>query len=207
MKDIYIYGAGGMAKSIFSTAQILNYNILGFIDDTKNQNNLKLFDKPILKQVPKNENINLIVGVGDCNIRKNIIDKLSLIKNINFISIIHPSAIISKYSKIGIGVYIGINSIIDINSNINNFSIINNCSIINHDVNIGKYCHIAPNVAIAGNVNIGDLSWIGIGSCIKEKINIGNNVLIGAGSVVVKNIQNNAIVYGNPAKIRKYKNE
>ena len=35
-------------------------------------------------------------------------------------------------------------------------------------------------------------------------IMIGDNVTIGAGSVVVKDIPDNAVVVGNPAKIIKY---
>ena len=35
---------------------------------------------------------------------------------------------------------------------------------------------------------------------IKEGVEIGDNVIIGAGSVVIKNVDNNKIVYGNPAK-------
>ena len=40
---------------------------------------------------------------------------------------------------------------------------------------------------------------IGVGACIKNNITIGNNTTIGAGSVVVKNIDENTIAYGNPA--------
>ena len=48
---------------------------------------------------------------------------------------------------------------------------------------------IGDNVSVGSNVNI-------IG-----KIRIGNNVIIGAGSVVVKDVPDNCVVAGNPAKI------
>lgn len=51
---------------------------------------------------------------------------------------------------------------------------------------------------------IGNNVDIGSNVCIIGPINIGNNVKIGAGSVVVKNIPDNVIVAGNPAKIIKY---
>ena len=50
-------------------------------------------------------------------------------------------------------------------------------------------CRIGDNVSLGANVNI-------IG-----KINIGNNVIVGAGSVVVKDVPDNCVVAGNPAKI------
>lgn len=52
---------------------------------------------------------------------------------------------------------------------------------------------------------IGDNVSVGCHACIIGGVRIGNNVIIGAGSVVVKDVPDNAIVAGNPAKILKYK--
>ena len=51
----------------------------------------------------------------------------------------------------------------------------------------------------------GELSFIGIGITIIQGIKIGKNVTIGAGSVVIKDISNDVIAIGNPAKIIKSK--
>lgn len=50
------------------------------------------------------------------------------------------------------------------------------------------------------NVKIGNRVFIGAGSIILPGITIGNDVIVGAGSVVTKDIPDNAIVAGNPAK-------
>lgn len=54
---------------------------------------------------------------------------------------------------------------------------------------------------------IGDNVTIGCHACVIGGVHIGNNVTIGAGAVVVKDVPDNAIVVGNPARIIKYKNE
>ena len=54
---------------------------------------------------------------------------------------------------------------------------------------------------------IGNNVTVGCHVAIIGDITIGNNVSIGAGSVVVKDVPDNAIVVGNPARIIKYKNE
>ena len=54
---------------------------------------------------------------------------------------------------------------------------------------------------IGNNVNIGS------NVCIIGGILIGNNVVIGAGSIVVKDIPDNVVVAGNPAKIIRYINK
>ena len=55
-------------------------------------------------------------------------------------------------------------------------------------------------------VNIGNNVWIGAGAIILPGVSIGDNSVIGAGSVVTKDIPNNSIAVGNPAKV-KSKNE
>lgn len=54
-------------------------------------------------------------------------------------------------------------------------------------------------------VHIGDNCEFGIGVKIFGKVNIGNNVTIGAYSIVTKDIPDNAIVAGIPAKIIRFK--
>lgn len=50
---------------------------------------------------------------------------------------------------------------------------------------------------------IGDNVSIGANATIIGDITIGNNVIIGAGSVVVKDVPDNCVVAGNPAKVIK----
>lgn len=82
-------------------------------------------------------------------------------------------------------------------------------------ISIGDDVTIAPRVTILahdaspqafrqitkiGRVNIGDSVFIGAGSIILPGVTIGDNVVIGAGSVVTKDIPDNCVAAGNPAK-------
>jgi len=58
---------------------------------------------------------------------------------------------------------------------------------------IGAFC-------IRGQVNIGDDAWIGAGAVILPNVRIGKCAVIGAGSVVTKNVDDYAIMAGNPAR-------
>lgn len=53
-----------------------------------------------------------------------------------------------------------------------------------------------------GPVTIGSNVFIGVNSIILPGVTIGSNVVIGAGSVVTRDIPDNSIVAGNPAKKR-----
>lgn len=54
-----------------------------------------------------------------------------------------------------------------------------------------------------GKVSIGNNVFVGAGSMILPNVKIGDNVVIGAHSVVTKDIPNNSVVVGNPAKVIK----
>lgn len=60
---------------------------------------------------------------------------------------------------------------------------------------------------IAKPIHIKENAWIGINSTILPGVTIGKNAIVGASSVVTKDVPDNAVVVGNPAKIIKYVNE
>ena len=56
-------------------------------------------------------------------------------------------------------------------------------------------------LAIAEPIHIGDDIWIGGNVTILPGVNIGNNVVIGAGAVVTKDIPDNSLAIGVPARV------
>ncbi len=53
-------------------------------------------------------------------------------------------------------------------------------------------------------ITIGDNVWFGGNCVVLSGVTIGNNVVVGAGSIVTKDIPDNAVVAGNPARILRY---
>ncbi len=80
-------------------------------------------------------------------------------------------------------------------------------------VKIGNYCTILPMVLFGKahpenntKIIVGDNCYFGVGSSvIGNNITIGNNVTVAAGAVVTKDIPDNVVVAGIPAKIIKIK--
>lgn len=58
-----------------------------------------------------------------------------------------------------------------------------------------------PDFDAFGKVIIGDNIYMGNNVMIMPGITIGNNVVIGAGSIVTKNVPDNVIIGGNPARV------
>lgn len=80
---------------------------------------------------------------------------------------------------------------------------------IDHMCQIGHNCQIGDNVVvyvgakILGSCRIGNNTYIGANAVILPHITIGSNSYIGAGSVVTKNVPDNVVYCGNPAKYLK----
>jgi len=116
--------------------------------------------------------------------------------------------VIGKNVEIGDGTVVMAGAVINPSSKIGEQSIINTSSVIEHDSQIGNFSTIAPKVAMGGGVQIGNFSTISIGATVKHLIKIGDDVVVGANSLVLKNLPNNIVAYGLPAKkIRERKRE
>jgi len=145
------------------------------------------------------------IGMYDGYLR-NYISNLFIKKGLKPISIISKNSIIDKSSKVGHGLLALPSSVIHKKSHIGNNCLLNVNSIIDHECIIGNGVHIMGSAYIAGRVQIGDHSSIGANSTILPDITIGKNAIIGAGSVVTKNVKDNHVVVGNPARfLRKNK--
>lgn len=77
---------------------------------------------------------------------------------------------------------------------------IDNLVHIAHNVKIGNHVIITAHVMIAGSTVIGDYTWIAPCACIREKISIGRNVTVGLAALVGKNLEDESVVVGLPAK-------
>ncbi|MBL7936890.1 MAG: hypothetical protein JNM51_13880 [Bacteroidia bacterium] len=76
---------------------------------------------------------------------------------------------------------------------------------IGHNTTTGFNNVIAAGTVLAGGTVIGDNNFIGVKTLVKEKCVIGSNVITGMGSVILKNVPDNQIWVGNPAKFLKEK--
>jgi UDP-3-O-[3-hydroxymyristoyl] glucosamine N-acyltransferase LpxD len=75
-----------------------------------------------------------------------------------------------------------------------------NCCAVGHDCKLGKRVMIYAGTMLAGFVEVGDDTHITLNSTIKNGIRIGKNVTVNMGSVVIRDINDGEVVFGNPAK-------
>jgi sugar O-acyltransferase (sialic acid O-acetyltransferase NeuD family) len=205
---ILIWGTSGHALVVADIIRLCEeYEIAGFLDDNRNCHGADFLDTPILggreqlKRLRKKNFTYLIVGVGDCRARLELAD-LALTKGFKLATAIHPKTTIANDVFIGRGTVIMAGSVVNPQARIAQNVIINTLASVGHECQLEKGVHVGPGVRLGGGVKIGKGSWIGIGAVAKDNIKIGANVTVGAGSVVIKDLPDNVIAYGVPARIQ-----
>lgn len=203
MKKVALIGYSGHSFVVADVLKQSGYKLIGYFEKKcVNTNPMQLEylgyegDNDFISKLKK---ASVFPAVGDNLIRKRIMAFI-LERKIQVALAISNKANISNYVIIGQGTLVCPGVCINPFSIIGKGVILNTGAIIEHECVISDFVHIAPGAVLAGNVQIGEYSFVGANSVVKQGIRIGKNVTVGAGAVVLKDIPDNEICIGNPAK-------
>lgn len=145
---------------------------------------------------------NVLILVSNTRLRTKLID-IAKKNKIKILNAVHPSSVILKSSKLGVGVVIEPFVFVGCKAKIDDGVIIQQKSSVEHGTLIEKGVNINPNVMITGNCHIEKNCTLHTGSIISNNIKIKKNSIIGAGSLVLKDVKQNSFYWGIPAKFKK----
>lgn len=201
MNEIYLFGGGAHAKVLIDCVEQEGlYQVKSILDDQPSVTHILKYDVSKRNGDHRYKDQPAIIAITNCAIRQKITASLTC----DFITTIHPTAIVSSHASIGYGTQILAGAIVNAGTSIGNHCIINTGAIVEHDCVISDFVHLAPRAAIGGGAKIGNGTQIGIGACVIQNINIGSNVMIGAGAAVIRDIPDNCTAVGVPAKPIKF---
>jgi len=203
-----IWGASGHSTIV---ADILSlgdeYEVLGFLDDLSPERAGESFAGATVLggrdrlATLKGEGVShMALGIGDCSVRVKLAGE-ALAAGYALVTAIHPSAVIASDVSVGEGSVICAGVVVNTTARIGRAVIVNTSASIDHHCVIEDGAHIAPGVHLPGNVHVGSETLIGVGSTTRDGVRIGSGCVIGAGSVVIEDIPDDAVAYGNPARI------
>jgi sugar O-acyltransferase (sialic acid O-acetyltransferase NeuD family) len=215
MNNLVLIGGGNQAHY---TIDIINkegkYNIIGIIDSIEEIGAYKFGYKIIgrqenLKNLIEEYNIDCgIISIGDNWSRYYVSKKLlELVPNFKFVNAIHPSVIIGDNVKLGVGVVAMAGVIFNPKAIIGDFTFFATGAQIEHDCVINDYASVSAGSITGGFVKINKFSAITLGVVIMDRIEIGENTVVGSSSLVTKNLPDDVLAYGNPAKIIRTRNK
>lgn len=208
MKKLYIIGSGGFSKQVIEIIEEMNkveptFEFMGLIDDDHYKMEDQVLGYPILgdtdylKEISEKEEVYAVIAIFKGEVRESIRKNLDQVKWAN---LIHPKAIVSKYTKLGQGNIICGGTVINPNCSLADHCHINIGSTLGHDVNMDDYVTIMPGANISGNVKIGTYSMVGTGAVILQGLEIEENSTLGAGAVIIKDTKKDSTYVGVPAK-------
>ena len=198
-KELIIIGAGGHGLVVADIAKQNGYQKIAFLDDNKE----KVYDYPIIgnsSEEVKYRDSDFFVAIGNNSVREHFVTALEE-KDINVISLIHPSSIIAGDVVIGNGTVIMAGAVINCKSKIGKGVILNTGCTVDHENIIGDYVHLSPGCHTSGQVVIQKETWLGTGSIVINNIEICEGCTVGAGCVVISDLSQPGTYVGVPAKL------
>lgn len=204
-KSLIIVGGGGFCREVIWLVRECSpiWRVSGILDDDPTMQGKSYCEVPVLGTVSDYAAYSdawFVVAIGSPRTRKNIVKKILSTSDVKFATLIHPSVMMSEYVDIGEGSIIAAGCILTTQIVLGKHTIVNLLTTVGHDVATGDFCTLAPHVAVSGSITMGDGVEVGTGALLIQGKRLGTGCFIGAGAVVSKDIQENILAVGSPAR-------
>lgn len=206
-KRLVVFGASGHGAVVADAASLAGFDVLGFADDDPAKAGLGLLDWSVVAigvdavaRLCREARASVVVSIGSNRARQVVLERL-VDKGLSLATIVHPTATISRFATLGAGTVVFAGVIVNAGARIGSNVILNTAASIDHDNVIGDHAHVSPGARLGGTVCVGTGTHVGIGAAVRNNLRIGAWTLVGAGSVVVKDIPDHVVAFGNPARV------
>ncbi|MEI7651783.1 MAG: acetyltransferase [Verrucomicrobiota bacterium] len=207
MKKLLIVGAGGFGREMYAWAGQhpdcgRAWALAGFLDD--NPQALAPFGDfapvaPLAGHRPSPEHI-YVCALGMPDLKEKLVAPL-VAAGAEFLTFIHPAALLGARVKLGRGVVVCPGAILSADIAIGDFAMINlNCT-IGHDATLGAWTSLSAQCDITGHVRVADRVFMGSRASVIPSKSVGSRSIVGAGAVVVTDVPAGVTVVGIPARI------
>jgi UDP-N-acetylbacillosamine N-acetyltransferase len=208
LKTVYVYGAGGHGRVVADVLRAARRPFAGFLDDSACRCRVSNLVLPVLdavqwmRGIKARDGIGVALGIGDNRAREEVAD-LCRRSGFEIVTAVHPSAVLSPAARIGVGTVVMPLAVVNADARVGSGVIINTGAVIEHDCVVGDYTHIAPNTVLGGAARVGSFSLLGLGAAVLPGVSVGSRSIIGAGSVVARDIPDDVVAMGVPARVSK----
>jgi len=201
--NLCIWGAGGHGRVVFDCAAA-SYSEIAFIDDGDGVCGSEMRGRFV--QNPETwlaqnrmSDCSVVIAIGDNRVRAARFESAAA-HGFALATVVHPSAVISPFARIGAGTVVMPGAIVNCGASIGRNCIINSGAVVEHDCEIGDHAHISPRAALGGRATVGAYAHVGIGAIVLPGATVGSGAIVGAGAVVLKTVLDGTTVAGVPAR-------
>lgn len=137
---LLVIGAGGYGRLVKEIAESTGYEIVDFLDD----NSTLAVGKIAELEVIEDKYDGSIVAIGNPEIKEKIYRRLK-----HAVSLVHPSAVVSKTAIIGNGCVIEAQAVVNSEAVVKDGSFVCAGAIVNHNSIVNEFCQIDCNAVVA----------------------------------------------------------
>ena len=206
MRNLIIIGARGFGREVYHLAtQCEGYGrdfcVKGFLDDKKESLD-GLCGYPMVLGDVESYDIEpddvFVCALGEPVYKKHYVE-IMLGKGGVFISLVHPSAIITFNTRLGQGSIVLSGAYLSCDLSLGDFITFQPFCVIGHDARIDSFCHLNSYAFMGGYASLGEGVTLHTGAKVLPHKKIGSWATVGAGSVVLRNVKSGQTVFGMPA--------
>ena len=204
-------GAGGHAKILVELLQQTGkYELVGLTDMNRERWSTKLMGYPalggddVLADLYAKGIRVAFIGVGAVSsdgtrLRAKLFRQVQQL-GFDVVTLTHPQAAISPSARIGAGSVVMAGTVLSADVRLGDNVVIYSGTVMEHDSVIESHVHLSPGVTIAGGVTIQEGAFIGAGASVIQGVRVGRWATVGAGAVVLKDVPDNVVAFGVPAR-------
>jgi len=206
-RPVIVLGAGGHAKVLIDALQACSVPVWGILDNDLAKQGGEILGVPVRGTDEKLSDwapheVLLVNALGSIEAplpRANLYQRMRA-RGYSFLSVVHPSAVVSPHARLGEGVQIMAGAVVQAGARLGDDSLVNTGARIDHDCVLDEHVHVAPGVTLSGEVTVGGHTHIGTGATVIQGIHIGSRCLVAAGAVVIHHVPDGTRVAGVPAR-------
>jgi sugar O-acyltransferase (sialic acid O-acetyltransferase NeuD family) len=208
MRRLFFVGAGSFARELASWLKLdrpewSGFRHAGFLTDMGGS----VADFPVyqpgitggISDFQPLEGDGFVMAISDPRGKLKVAQTL-MDRGAQFLTFVHPSALVADHVRIGRGVVICPNSVVSCHAELGDFSAINIACTVGHDAKIGRGCTLSAHVDITGFAVLGEGAFLGSHASVLPRARVGAYAKVGAGSVVLRRVRDGATVMGVPAR-------
>ena len=203
-RPLLILGTRTLAVEIADVASdIPGVHLAGFVENQdRDRCRQPLEGLPVywVEDLGRMKDSHCVVG-GLATTRRNIFIEQAAAQEMEFATLIHPSARVSNKAHVGAGAIVSAGCLVSAYSRLGCHVFLNRGVLIGHHTEIGDFSTLQPGANIAGCCHIAEHAYIGMGAIIVDNITIGACSFISAASLVTKDVPSHVQVFGVPAKV------
>ena len=203
-----IAGAGQNGSQVYNILKLdPRIEVVAFLDDDPDKKGSEKYGLPVAGTVAQAAALaqkmgatGAIAALGNNYLRAKINQQLAE-AGLGIVSAIHPHTFIDDTVSMGEGAIVEMGVMIHPHARLGRDVFVGGSTVIAHDCIIGDHVLLGGGVVFGGDVRVGDYSTLGVGSILQPHLRIGCNVITGIGAVVVKDLSDNSVAVGVPAKV------